>query len=117
VSGLGARIAERFVSLWDDSDNQARLVAVLRACVSSASSADLLRSGLIRMILTPIGEAIDAPDAVLRAQFVASQLIGLAMGRYVLRIEPLASAPAAEVVARVGPTLLRYLDGTSPLEG
>jgi AcrR family transcriptional regulator len=107
---LGSRIATRFVAIWDDADNQARLVAVLRASLSSEAAAGLLRDGLIRMILTPIREAIDAPDAMLRAQLVASQLLGLAMTRYVMRLEPLASASAADVVARIGPTLQRYID-------
>ena len=41
----------------------------------------------------------------------ASQLVGLVMTRYVLRIEPLASASADSIVAAVGPTLQRYLTG------
>jgi hypothetical protein len=45
---------------------------------------------------------------------VASQLIGLVMARYVLRLEPLASAPADELVATYAPTLQRYLEQPLP---
>jgi hypothetical protein len=45
---------------------------------------------------------------------VASQLIGLVMLRYVLAVEPLASAPAEELVAIYAPTLQRYLTGPLP---
>ncbi|MBA2560090.1 MAG: TetR/AcrR family transcriptional regulator [Propionibacteriales bacterium] len=114
AEGLGLRIARRFVSIWDDPDNQVRLVAILRASMSSDVAADLLRSGLVRMIITPISDVIDAPDAVLRAQCVGSQLLGLAMARYVLRLEPLASAQPGVVVAQIGPTLQRYIDGHLP---
>jgi hypothetical protein len=46
-----------------------------------------------------------------RGALVASQVIGLVMARYVLKLEPLASAEPAAVVAAVGPTLQRYLTG------
>ncbi len=115
VDGLGLRIASRFVSIWDDKDAQPRLVAILRASLSSDVALDMLRTGLVRMILGPISEVIDTPDAVLRAQLVASQLLGLGMTRYVLRIEPLASASSADVVARIGPALQRYIEGYSAL--
>jgi AcrR family transcriptional regulator len=107
---LGNRIAAQFVSIWDDEANQTRLVAVVRAAMSSATAQDMLTNGLVRMILRPISEAIAAPDAALRTQYVASQLLGLAMTRYVMRLEPLASAPAEAVVARIGPTLQRYIE-------
>ncbi len=110
VQQLGVRIATQFVSIWDDPGNQARLVAVLRASLSSDVAADLLTNGVLRMIFTPISMAIDAPDALVRAQYVASQLLGLAMLRYVMRIEPLASASAHDVVAQIAPTLQHYID-------
>ena len=53
-------------------------------------------------------------DAGLRASLVGSQLVGLAMARYIVGIEPLASAPPDAVVAAVAPNLQRYLTG--PLE-
>jgi AcrR family transcriptional regulator len=111
-AGLGMRLAGQFVAIWDDTDHQQRLVAMLRASLTSDVAADLLRNALVRMIFTPVSEVIDAPDAQLRSQYVASQLVGLAMARYVLRFEPLASASAQEVVARIGPTLQRYIDAS-----
>jgi AcrR family transcriptional regulator len=111
VAGLGNRIASRFLAIWDDPANQTRLVTVVRASMSSAAAQDLLTNGVARMILRPIREAIATPEAELRTSFVASQLLGLAVARYVLRLEPLASAPSEVVSAAVGPTLQRYLDG------
>ncbi len=111
VAGLGHRIASRFLAIWDDPANQTRLVTVVRASMSSAAAQDLLTNGVARMILRPIREAIATPEADLRTSYVASQLLGLAVTRYVLRLEPLASAPSEVVSAAVGPTLQRYLDG------
>ncbi|MDQ1633171.1 MAG: hypothetical protein QOC80_3143 [Frankiaceae bacterium] len=111
VAGLGHRIASRFLAIWDDPANQTRLVTVVRASMSSAAAQDLLTNGVARMILGPIRETIATPEAELRTSYVASQLLGLAVTRYVLRLEPLASAPSEVVSAAVGPTLQRYLDG------
>ena len=51
------------------------------------------------------------PDAELRATLAGSQFIGLALMRYVGRVEPLASADVDSLAAAVGPTIQRYLTG------
>ena len=62
-------------------------------------------------VLGQIAHRLGSPDAKLRATLVGSQLMGMAMARYIVKVEPLASAPAAQVVAAIGPTLQRYLTG------
>jgi hypothetical protein len=68
---------------------------------------DLLASGPF----LALARAIDRPDADLRAALVGSQLVGLALARYVVGVEPLASAPTETVAAAIGPTIQRYLVG------
>ncbi len=70
-----------------------------------------MREFLERQILPRFSGAIDGPDAELRAIAVATQMPGLALARYVLRLEPLASAPPTAIVNLIAPTLQRYLDG------
>jgi AcrR family transcriptional regulator len=110
-AGLGERIARTFVSIWDVEEQRRPFVALLKTAMSSEAAADLLRGGLARMVLSTIAGAIDADDAPLRAELVATQLIGLAMARYIVRLEPLASADPEVVVAHIAPTLQRYIDG------
>ena len=107
--GLGERIATTFLTIWDDPDKQLPLLALLRSAVSTESGADLMRTGIAGMILDPIVEALELPDGVERAQLVVSQLLGLAVVRYALAFEPLASMPAPDVVRLVAPNLQRYL--------
>ena len=57
------------------------------------------------------------PEAEVRGSLAASQLVGLVVGRYVLRIEPLASAAPEWLVATIGPTVQRYLTGEVALPG
>jgi hypothetical protein len=64
-----------------------------------------------RRPLRALAAAIHRPDADARVALAGSQLVGLAMARYVVRLEPLASMSPDEVAAEVGPTVERYLYG------
>jgi AcrR family transcriptional regulator len=111
VDQLGVQIATRFLEVWDNPATRLPIETLLRSAASSDAVADMLRSGLVRLIFGPIGQAIDSPDAMLRAQLVASQLVGMGMARYILALEPLASTPREEVIARLAPVLQGYLTG------
>jgi hypothetical protein len=71
----------------------------------------MLREFITEEVLGRIAHRLGSPDARLRATLVGSQVVGLIMLRYIIRVEPLASAPAGQVAAAVGPTLQRYLTG------
>ena len=72
---------------------------------------DRVREFITEEVLGQIAHRLGSADARLRATLVGSQIIGLAMARYIVKVEPLASAPPTQVVAAVGPTLQRYLTG------
>jgi AcrR family transcriptional regulator len=105
---LGERLATRFLDVWDDPVSGEPIISVLR---SAASRPELLREFVERQIVPRLASALEGPDAELRASAFASQMLGLAMARYVLRVEPLASAEPGRLVALIGPTLQRYIDG------
>ena len=111
TDGLGERIVRTFLGVWDSPEAQERLVALLRAGASSAASAELLRGFVTEAVLAPLAEATGRPDGRLRASLAGSQLVGLAMARYVVRIEPLASADVDTIAPLLGATLQRYLTG------
>lgn len=107
TEGFGERLVTTLLTVWDDPATGGPLVNVLR---SASSQTDLLREFVERQIAARLAGAIEAPDAELRAAAIASQVMGLLFLRYVLRVEPIASAAPAEVVALIGPTLQRYVD-------
>ena len=109
LDGLGERIVRTFVGVWDSEPAQSRLVAMLRAGVAGAEAADVLRGYLTEAVLEPLAEATGRADGRLRASLAASQLVGLAVARYLLRIEPLATTSPDDVARALGPTLQRYL--------
>ena len=83
--------------------------AALRA--SSEQATALVRRRLMAEVFEPFASLLDLPDAELRVSLVGSQLIGLALMRYVARIQPVASASVDDLAAAVGTTIQRYLVG------
>jgi AcrR family transcriptional regulator len=103
---IATRLLETLVAVWDVAGG-GPLAALLR---SATSQDQLLRGFVASEILPLLRTAIDGDDAELRATGAASQVMGLVMARYVLAVEPLASATSAEVVATIAPSLQRYFD-------
>jgi DEAD/DEAH box helicase domain-containing protein len=106
----GARrsaLAEASTVMTKLVDDGARTIGFTR----SRRAAELLAEFLSVKLFAPLMERLKADRPELRADLVASQLVGIGMARYVLALEPLASADADQVVAWVGPTLQRYLTG------
>ncbi len=87
------------------------LLGVIRSATTDPVAAGMLRRILAEGPLLALARAIDRPDAALRASLAGSQLVGLMMARYVVGVEPLASAPRESVVRAIGPTIQRYLTG------
>jgi hypothetical protein len=80
--------------------------------MTSDDAARLLREFLAREILGRVAAATGAPDAQLRGTLAASQLLGVIVMRYVLKVPALAEASNAEIVDRVGPVLQQHLVDT-----
>jgi AcrR family transcriptional regulator len=111
ADGLGQRIAETFLTVWDDEHQRVPFVALFKSAMTTPAAADQLRNGIVRMVQASVSAAIDTDDADLRAQLIVSQMLGMAMARYVLVLEPLASTPREEVARRLGPVLQGYITG------
>jgi AcrR family transcriptional regulator len=112
TDGLGVRVVRTFLGIWDATPGQGPMLALLRSAVTDPAAAELLRDFLTRVALGPLAQAAGGQHPELRASLAASQMVGLAISRYVLRLEPLASAPADELAHDIGPTLDRYLTGS-----
>ena len=107
----GRHLVELFVRTWDEEGTRNPILTLLRAAMNEPQAAEMLRDFLRLRLFAPLMERLGSDRPDLRAQLVASQLVGVGIARYVLRFEPLASARPAGVVAWVGPTVQRYLTG------
>jgi AcrR family transcriptional regulator len=108
---IGERVVGLMLSVWDSRTDRSPLVALVRSAVTSEHAARMLREFLVSVLFERLAQALRSPDAKVRASLAASQMIGLLIARYIVRIEPLASLPAAQVVATIGPNVQRYLTG------
>jgi len=108
---IGETIVRVFLDAWEPPESRQPLVAMVRSAMTNDAAQAMVRDYLGRRVFGPITQALGVADGELRATLVGSQFIGLAMMRYVTRIEPIASASVDQLVAAVGPTVQRYLIG------
>lgn len=114
VHELGRVLPSILLPLWD-SEMGAGLVATLRSLLAG-SDVSLVRSFLQEVITAEVAPRVDNPPGSgrLRVQFVASQLVGVVMARYIIGLEPFASLPPEQIADTIGPNLQRYLTGELP---
>lgn len=106
---LGERLVRLLMRVWGNEATRAPLLALVGSAISHEQAAEMLRGFVTSALLGRVAEHLELPDRDLRVTVAASHLIGLAMLRYVVKVEPLASATDDEVVALVAPTVQRYL--------
>ncbi|MEV7090808.1 TetR family transcriptional regulator [Streptomyces sp. NPDC093085] len=106
---IGEQLARNFFGIWENPATRTPLLAVVRSALTHDAAAAVLRSFVLRRLLGQVAERLDVPDPKLRAELAASQMVGIALLRYVIKAEPLASADIEEIIGLVAPTLQRYL--------
>ncbi|MEU4265008.1 TetR family transcriptional regulator [Streptomyces sp. NPDC025273] len=109
VEGMGERLARSFIGVWENPVTRAPLLAVLRSALTHEAAAKVLRGFVLRRLLERVAADLDVPDPTFRAELAASHMIGIAILRYVVQAEPLASADPEKIIDMVAPTLQRYL--------
>ncbi|WP_020672307.1 TetR family transcriptional regulator [Amycolatopsis nigrescens] len=114
LDGLGARLVRRFLEVWDAAEHIEPLLITAQSANGTDSSSAMLREYIDLEVTAQLAAALDAPDAELRCDLVCAQLLGLAVARYSVRQEPLASADHDTLVAWLGAIVQRLLTGPSP---
>ena len=109
IDGAGERLLRTFLSVWDDESTRLPLLTLVRS-VFDPERQPLVREGFMRMVMLPIGRALGLDDVELRMSLVGSQLMGIVLARYVVAVEPLASASHDQLVAAYAPALQGYLE-------
>jgi AcrR family transcriptional regulator len=115
LEGAGQRLMHAFVTIWD-GPHQEKLLAVVRTSLSKPSMSFVLRQlfehRIVKTVEASLGDRVD--HVPVRANFIASQIFGLVVARYILKLEPLASLTESQLAETIGPTIDRYL--TMPVE-
>jgi AcrR family transcriptional regulator len=107
-SEFGERMVRFFLSIWGNPEARAPFLALMRSIMSNEQAVRMLRQFLGRAILAKVADGLGVPRLQMAA--VASHLIGLAVLRYIVALDPLASADDETIVAMVGPVVQHYVD-------
>jgi AcrR family transcriptional regulator len=111
VSELGSALLRLMLGAWADDEVGPVLRAVLQTAAHEPSTREKLRRIVESSLIGVSQLGVDERDRMVRSGLISSQIMGLAMMRYVWRIEPVASMSDDEVVAAVAPNLQRYIEG------
>ncbi|WP_330459131.1 TetR family transcriptional regulator [Streptomyces sp. NBC_00820] len=109
VDAVGERLTRFVFGIWENPTTRAPLLAIVRSAVNNDTAAAVFRRLVASQLLRRIASQLDLPDAELRAELAAAQLVGTAMLRYVIKVEPLASADLEQIIARVAPVVQGHL--------
>ena len=107
----GERLLRYFLSLLGDVSRPGPLLGVIRSAVTSEHAAGLLRRLLAEQVLREIAVSFPSGRPEFGAALAASQLVGLAVARYAVRLPPLTAADTEELVSAIAPVLQYYLTG------
>ncbi|MFE9251120.1 TetR family transcriptional regulator [Streptomyces sp. NPDC007088] len=111
LTGMGERIVRAHLSVWDDVSTRPALMAMVRSAATHSEAGTRLRDTLSAMLARALDQAVAAPDTGLRVNLVASQLVGLGLMRYILLLEPLASADTDTVARYYGAAVQAIVEG------
>jgi AcrR family transcriptional regulator len=117
IDGLGERLVRVTLRMLDDPETREQLAAMVRDGAGASKATASLREFLESAVVDRVASALRVPDARMRVTLATSYLVGVAVSRYVLRIEPLASATEDEIVLLVAPAVQAALTGPAPASG
>ncbi|WP_406172483.1 TetR family transcriptional regulator [Streptomyces sp. NBC_00996] len=109
LEAVGERLTRFIFSVWENPATRTPLLAIVRSAVNNETAAAVFRRLIAAQLLRRIAGQLDLPDAELRAELAAAQLVGVAMLRYVIKVEPLASADPERIIGRVAPVVQGHL--------
>ncbi|WP_062430206.1 TetR/AcrR family transcriptional regulator [Herbidospora daliensis] len=105
---LGERLIRFILTVASDEDRRAPIIAMIRSAMSNEQAATMVREFLGEAVLQRLAQGLGIDPIRIEAAF--GQMIGVVMLRYIVKIEPIASATPDELVALLAPTLQRYVD-------
>lgn len=110
-AAIGESMVRHFLAQWEGGSAGRGLPVLLRSAASNEDAAERLREIFRAQVFPAIARAGPPETAAMRAGLVASQLLGLAMARYVLRLPPVVGMPVDFIVRTIGETIQRYATG------
>ena len=108
---IGRNLVSLLIRTWEKEGERSPILTLVAAATTEPEAREMLREFIGKRLFTPLLANLDVDQPEIRANLLSSQMMGLGMARYVLRLEPLASAKPADVIRWVAPNLQRYATG------
>jgi len=102
-------LVRTYLQVVDSDKSRNAILALVRSAVSNDKAAAMFREFVTAALLTAVARLTSHPDAHLRASLIAAQLVGIAMLRHVIRLEPIAQASPDQIATLVAPVIEQYL--------
>jgi AcrR family transcriptional regulator len=106
---IGERLVRTILRLTADEKTRAPVLALLRSAMSNEQAVGMVREFFTSALLYQVADRLEVPQ--LRVEAAFAQMLGIVLARYVLKLEPLASAGHDELVEILAPTIQRYFTG------
>ncbi|MFI5537274.1 TetR family transcriptional regulator [Nocardia sp. NPDC051900] len=107
----GRAFVEAALRMWDDPATSEILRSIILAASHEPFAMERLRAVFSDLVLQVVSASLPDDEAGLRADLVATQIVGLAMTRYVWALDSIADLHTEQVVRLIGPTVQHYLTG------
>lgn len=103
---VGPALVRHFLERWEGDE---ALVILLRSSATNGEAAQRMQQIFGTQLQPLVGSLVPADEAGVRAGLIATQILGMALCRFVLRLPPVVGMTPDEVVGWLGPTIQRYL--------
>ena len=115
---LASAALEDLVSKFEDAEDRVAAIALMRSCLTHPSATAVMRDEVMCERAAAVAQTLQGPDAELRAALFGACMIGLGMARYLIELEPLASASREDLLRLMAPVLQALVDPpASPASG
>jgi AcrR family transcriptional regulator len=105
------RVLRTLLSVWDSPEIGVQVQTFALMAMGDAQMRALVGDGIAREVVERVAAHVGEPDSLLRATAFTTHTLGLIFARYILEVEPMVSMTADEIVALLGPSMQRVLDG------
>ena len=108
----GRQLVSFYLGLWERPDFREPFLAILRSAEAEPRGGRMVREYLLTHMLPVLREHVHGPDPTLQMSLAMTHIVGIVVGRHVLRLDPLVQPSVDELADQAGPVVGRYLDGT-----
>ena len=109
---LGETLVRHWVERWEGGSSDELLIVLFRSAITNEAAAERLRTVFGAQVAKAIATIVDdRAEAATRAGLVSTQMLGLALCRYILRLAPVVALDLDTLIATVSDTVQRYLTG------